>query len=87
MFKRRVAPTFGQYLVEKLIQVIAFLVLTFLMFLPTELMYVIYHLANPVGFWQTLAISGLGLFFLGSFQFVLVIIWITMLGHLYTMFD
>ena len=83
---KRVAPSFGQYLFEKLIQLVALVGITLALFLPAELMYVIYHLTNPVGFWQNLALTGLGLFFLGSVQFALAVVWIAMLGKIYTMF-
>jgi hypothetical protein len=84
---KRVAPTFGEYLFEKLVQLVATVFVTVLLFLPAELMYVIYHITNLVGFWQNLALTGLELFFLGSIQFALFFVWITMLGHIYTMFD
>lgn len=41
------------------------------LFIPTELYFLIRWVAEPEGFWQELALAGVGLFFLGFIQLVL----------------
>jgi hypothetical protein len=48
---------------------------TILCFLPSELFLVIRYLLKPVGFWQNLAVFGLGFWILGVFQFMGLISW------------
>lgn len=41
--------------------------------LPTWLFLLIRHFMSPVGFWQNLILTGVGLYFLGFIQFCLII--------------
>lgn len=44
--------------------------------IPTGLFFLIKNFTNPDGFWQQIAIYGIGSYFLGGLQIVLLILWI-----------
>lgn len=46
------------------------------LFIPTELYFLIRWVSEPEGFWQELALAGVGLFFLGLIQLGLALVFI-----------
>ncbi len=50
------------------------ILLTVLALIPTWLFLFVKYLLGPEGFWQKLVLFGLGLWFLGFFQFIFLIV-------------
>ena len=48
--------------------------------IPTWIFFFFKWLLAPHGFWQNFFLMGIGLYFLGSLQFVLAILWIVFLA-------
>lgn len=61
---------------------IAFVVWTFLCFIPLELWFLMYKFTNPVGFWQNFAIFGLGAWLLGFGQLIGFLAWLSGISKL-----
>lgn len=51
---------------------------------PTWISALIYYFIGPSGFWQKLALLGMGLTFVGGIQFVLFIMWAAWTFFVYT---
>ena len=64
---------------ERLVRVFWSFVSFIIALIPFWFWLAIKHFAQPQGFWQNLALAGLGLFFLGTFQFVFLILWMAAL--------
>ena len=57
----------------KFVFIMAFLVVTLI---PTWLFLLIRHFTDPNGFWQNLVLVGLGMWFLGGIQIILMFFWV-----------
>ncbi|MFA6526275.1 MAG: hypothetical protein WCT26_02570 [Candidatus Buchananbacteria bacterium] len=43
---------------------------------PAIIFFLLHNAIGPVGFWENLVLSGLGLYFLGTLQLILIIAWV-----------
>jgi len=57
----------------KFVFIMAFLVVTLI---PTWLFLLIRYFTDPNGFWQNLVLVGLGMWFLGGIQIILMFFWV-----------
>jgi len=64
---------------ERAAQVIWSLITLAIALIPLWFWLVIKHMVQPQGFWQNLAIAGLGMFFLGSIQIILLVLWVVLI--------
>lgn len=62
-----------------LAKLIVTVVVTVVCYFPAELYYSFKLLLKPQGFWQNFVLLGVGLWFLGAIQVVLLIVWIYLL--------
>ncbi|MEK7089756.1 MAG: hypothetical protein AAB920_02980 [Patescibacteria group bacterium] len=53
-----------------------FLLALVIALIPTELFFLVRHFLSPHGFWQELILGVVGLWFLGSLQFIFLVIFL-----------
>jgi len=82
MLKNRKLEDNLKKLFDLLVFLIIFALITAICGIPTWIFIIAKNMLNPVGFWQNLALYGLGFYFLMGIQVLLFIAWVVIL---YTM--